>query len=64
MKISELNEMGLSELSEAELSGVQGGTNIIYDIAYAVGFVVGTGLKVAEKVADSLLYNTITSPLK
>ncbi len=64
MKILELQKLNVKELSPEELSLLQGGEGIFYYIAYDVGFLLGTTLKVTEKVAESLLYRSVTTNIK
>ena len=56
--------MQLDELCFEEMSAIDGGQSLLYYLSYDIGVIVGTTAKVAQRVAESLYYGSLTSFLK
>jgi len=64
MEKLELGRVGWQELSEREKWETKGGEGILYYLSYDVGYVLGTTLRVANQIAQSLFLDRATRPLK
>lgn len=52
------------ELDAEDLSLVGGGEGLLYYVSYDIGYFVGTTLKVAGQIAQSLLLDRALKPIK
>ena len=64
MKTIDMEKMDLREMPFEDMAETYGGNSLLYYLSYDIGFLAGTVGKVAQRVAESLYYGSVTSLIK